>query len=518
MKVRLLPLLALATVAIALIAAGCGGSDDGGGSDPAALAPAASPVYIEASLQPDEAVASNVNALASKLAGIDDVGALIVEQLEDSALDSGEDFDFEKEVQPWLGENLGMALQEYDGDDFNGYTVAFQTTDTGAAQDFIDKTTADEVAEEGSYEGSDFKVEDDETTIGIVGDFVVVAENEESFKGAVDANDGESLADQDNFGTAIGAAPSGSLADVFVDIGALIEESGGTIDPEAQQFLETAGIEAKEATAIASLIPGADQIEIDFSTNAAGDSAPTGDASQLLGSLPGGSFAAFAASEFGNAFGEAIDSLDEAGIPGEIPPNRLKDTLKATGIDLEKISASIGNVALFAQGNTENNLTGAVVLETTNAKEAADTVSTIGTLLQVTGTRGVTALSGNGNGFSIRDPELGRQPLVVAAKGEKIAISYGLAASAQALTAGKSATLAQNPTFKAAGKALGEIPLSGFVSGPAALALAENLVPADDRAELEELQPVLEQIEFLAIGAGSSGDLATAKLIVGLTK
>jgi hypothetical protein len=518
MKARLLLILVLATAAIALLVAGCGGGDGSSGSDPAAVAPAKSPVFIEVALKPEGTLQKNIEALASKVAGIDDLGGLVVEELESSAIASGEDIDFAKEVEPWLGEKAGISLQEYDGEDFQGYAVAIQSTDTAATQDFIDKASADEVTEEGSYEGADFIVEDDENTVGIVGDFLVVAEDEAGFKAVVDAADGEALADDDAYTSAIGKAPSDSLADVFVDIGALIEESGGAVDPEAQQFLETAGIEPKEATATASLVPGSDQIEIDLSTNAAGDSPPTGDASQLLGALPGGSFAAFASADFGARLSEAVDRLDEEGIPGEIPPNKLKDTMKAAGIDLEKIGGSIGDVGVFAQGNTERNLTGAVVLETTNSKEATNTVSNIGLLLRATGTPGVTKIDGSAAGFSIRSADLGAQPIVVAAKGEKIAISYGLAASAQALTAGKSATLAQNPAFEAAGSALGDIPLSGFVSGPATLALIENMISPDDQAELEELRPYLDKVEYAAIGAGSSGDQATAKLIVGFSE
>lgn len=519
MKARLVLFLALATAAVALVMAGCGGGDGSSGSDPAAVAPPSSPVFIEVALQPEGTLAANVEALASKVAGIDDVGGLIVEQLEGSALDDGEELDYAKEVEPWLGEKAGISLQEYDGDDFQGYAVAIQSTDTTATQDFVDKRTADEVAEEGSYEGSDFLIEEgDGTAIGIVGDFLVVAEDEDAFKAVVDAADGEALADDDAYTSAIGNAPGDSLADVYVDIGGLVEESGGTIDPETQQLLETAGIDAKEATATASLVPGSDQIEIDFSTDAAGDSPPSGDASDLLGSLPGGSFAAFSSADFGARLSEVVDSLDEEGIPGEIPPNQLKDTMKAAGIDLEKIGSSIGDVGVFAQGNTEKNLTGAVVLETTSAKEATNTVSNIGLLLRATGTPGVTKIGGDAAGFSIRSDDLGNQPIVVAAKGEKIAISYGLAASAQALTAGKSATLAESPAFKAAKSALGEIPLSGFVAGPAALALVENLISPEEQAELEELRPYLDKVEYAAIGTGSSGDRATAKLIVGFSE
>jgi hypothetical protein len=519
MRVRLVSLLALAAAALALVVAGCGGGDDSSGSDPAAVAPAGSPVYIQVALKPEGTLKSNIESLVSKVAGIDNLGDLIVEELESSAISSDEELDFSKEIEPWLGEKAGISLQEYDGEDFQGYAVAIQSTDTGATQDFIDKQSADEEVKKGSYEGTDFLIEaDDDSAVGIVGDFLVVAEDEKSFKATVDASDGDSLADEETYTSAIGNAPDESLADVFVDVGGLIEESGGTIDPEAQQFLETAGIDAEEATAIASLVPGSDQIEINFSTNAAGDNAPVGDASEMLGSLPGGSFAALAGADVGAQLNEAIDSLDETGIPGEIEPNELKKALKEeAGIDLEQIASSIGDIGVFAQGNTENNLTGALVIESTSSKEATNTVSNIGLLLRATGATSITALSGDATGFSIRDPGID-QPIVVAAKGDKIAISYGLAASAQALTAGQGSTLAENPTFKAAGSALGDTPISGFVSGSAALALIENMLPPDEQAEFEELRPYLDKLEFIAVGAGTSGDLATSKLIVGFTE
>ncbi|HWC09118.1 MAG TPA: DUF3352 domain-containing protein, partial [Solirubrobacterales bacterium] len=281
MKVRLVHLLALATAAAALIVAGCGG-DDSSGSDPAAVAPADSPVFIDVAVRPEGDLQTNLEALAKSLAGIDDLGGFVIEQLEESAAGDGEEFDFEKEGEPWLGEKAGISLQEYDGEDFQGFVVAVATTDTGAAQEFVDGK-ADEVAEEPSYEGTDFKVEEDGEAVGIVGDFLVFAEDEASFKAAVDASNEESLADQDAYTSAVDAAPAESLANVFVDVGGLIEESGGAIDPETEGFLETAGIEPKDATALASVVPGSNQIEIDFATDLVGDDAPTGDASQLLG-------------------------------------------------------------------------------------------------------------------------------------------------------------------------------------------------------------------------------------------
>lgn len=515
MKVRLVHFLALATAAAALIVAGCGG-DDSSGSDPAAVAPAESPVFIDVAVRPEGELQTNLETLAKDLAGVDDLGGFVIEQLEESAAGDGEDFDYEKEVEPWLGEKAGISLQGYDGEDFQGFVVAVATTDTGAAQEFVDDN-ADEVVEEPSYEGTDFKVEEDEQAVGIVGDFLVFAEDEASFKAAVDASNEESLADQDAYTSAVDAAPADSFANVFVDVGGLIEESGGAIDPETEGFLETAGIEPKDATALVSVVPGSNQIEIDFATDLVGDDPPTGDASQLLGSLPGGSFAAFATTEFGKRLSEAIDQLDENGIPGELEPNELKSAMKAANIDLDRIGGSIEDLGAFAQGNTESNLTGAVVLTTTDAKEAKNTVSNIGLLLRASQTPGVTAISENGvSGFSIRADDLGGQPLVVAAKEEKIAISYGPGAAAAALTAGKSATLAENPAFKAAGDALGDTPLSGFIAGPATVALVENMLAPEEAAELAEVRPLLDKIEYIAIGTGSDGDLATSKLIIGL--
>lgn len=501
MRTHFVPVSVLAAIA-ALAVAGCGGSGGGSGADPAGVAPPKSPFYLEVAVQPEAEVGENVEALAEQIAGVDDLGGLIVEELESSAVDSGHKLDFATEIEPWLGEKGGIFFEHYAGEDFTDYGIAIETTDAGEAQDFIDKHPETESG----------------TKVGMIGDLLVIAENKATFDDAVAASEGESLADQDSFTSAIDQAVDGSFANLFIDVGGLIEQSGGTIDPDAKLFLESSGIDPEGATALASLVPGSNQIEIDLATNINGDRPAPGNASQLLAALPGGSFAAFAASEFGSRLSESIDSIDEQGIPGELEPGELKEAMKAAGIDLDKITASIGDIGVFAQGNTRNNLTGAVVLTTTDSKEATNTVSNIGLLLRASGTPGVTAISGKATGFSVRSADLGDKPLIVAAQGNRIAISYGPAASAQALTAEGGATLASNPEYEEAVASLGDTPISGFVDGPAALALASSLIPADKAEGFAEAKPYLENVAFAAIGAGSSGDLATAKLIIGLTK
>jgi hypothetical protein len=517
-KLRLVLPALLAAVA-ALFVVGCGGSSDdsSGGADPANVAPTQSPIFIGFTVRPEGETKENIDALAKEIAGVDNLGDLIVTELEDSAGDEGEELDFEKEVEPWLGDRGGLFLQEYEGEDFEGYGVAFQTSDEGAAKDFVDKQTKseDEAPAEGSYEGVDFKVEaDDGTTVGVFDGLVVLAEDEKIFKSMVDASNGENLGGEGAYTSAVANVPDQSAADVYVDIGALIEEAGGEIDSDTEVFLDSLGLEPDEATAVASLVPGASQVEIDLSTNLSGDEPPSGDASELLGSLPGTSVAAFASAEFGKRFNEGIDQIDEQGIPGEVPPHQLKKTLKQAGVDLESIASSIGDVGAYLTGNSQNSLGGAVVFETDSAEEAKNTVSNLGLFLRSTGTPGITKISEGASGFSVRSPELGRQPVVVVAKGSRMAIGYGLAPTLTAFQeSGK--TLSEAPAYGEALDALGDTPITAFVNGPSALNLASALVPSGEEG-FEEAKPYLQKIEYLALGSEASGDLATAKLIVGL--
>lgn len=516
-KLRLV-LPALIAALLALFVAGCGGGDDegSGSGDPASVAPATAPIFIGFTLQPEGETKQNIDALAKKIAGIDNVGDLIITELENSASEDGEELDFEKEVEPWLGEQGGLFLQEYEDDDFEGYGAAIQTTDEDAARDFVNKQVeaGDEESKDGSYEGVDFKVEEDETAIGVFDGFVVLAEDEAIFKSMVDASNGENLGGEGAYTSAVANVPDGSAADVYVDIGTLIKESGSEIDPDTRLFLDTAGIEPDEATAVASLVPGSDQIEIDFSTNLSGENPPAGDASELLGSLPGTSVGAFASAEFGKRFNEGIDQIDEQGIPGEIPPNKLKKTLKQAGIDLEAIAGSIGDVGVYITGNSESTLGGALVMETENDSQAKNTVSNVGLFLRSANISGVTAINGKASGFSIRSPEFGRQPVVVVSKGSRIVVGYGLAtALASFQESGK--TLADLPGYKEALSTLGNTPITAFVDGPPALNLAEALLPPGNE-DFEEAQQFLDKVDYVAVGSEASDELATAKLIVGL--
>jgi hypothetical protein len=520
-KLRLIAPVLAATI-VCLLAAGCGGGGDsgGGGADPAGIAPAKTPLYVDFTIQPEGETKENVEALAQKLAGVDDLGGLIVSKLEESAGEEGEEVDFEKEVKPWLGERAGFIYPKFEGGDFNDFAAAIQVTDGGEAEAFVDKhvESGDEKFEDGSFEGVDFKVGEDGTAVGLIDELLVIAVEEGTFKEVVTASKGESLADESAYADAVSKLPPDSAADAYVDIGNLIgeAEAGGELDQSTRLFFENAGVKLNEATAVASLVPGSDQLEIDVSSNAIGDNAPSGDASKLLESLPAGSVAALASAEFGKRLSEGIDQIDENGIPGQVPPHQLKQALKQSGIDLEAIAGSIGDVGLFVEGNSERNLGGAMVLTTDSATQAKNTVSNIGLFLRASGAPGVTAVSGKASGFSVRSPELGRQPVVVVAKGERIAIGYGLEGAMAGLE-GSGETLSESPLYKEAVSALGSTPIAAFVDGPAALKLASALVPPGEEG-FRKAKRYLTKIDYLAAGSEASDGLATAKIIVGVGK
>lgn len=515
-----LALVALVASSFALAAAGCGGGGGGSSaSDPASLAPAGSVVFVEGTLRPSGALKANVNEISRTIGGIEDLGKLIVSELESSAKDEGEPFDYATEVEPWLGERMGIFSKRLEDGDLSEPGFVIESTDTDATQRFIDRQVenSNDPIREASYEGVDYWVDSgDQTTIGLVGDFFVAGADERAFKDAVDASEGDSLADEGPYEEAIANATEGSLADAYVDVGALIEQAGDEIDEQALQALKGAGIDPSDATAVASLVPGSDQVEIELSGDLGDQEAPSGDASELLGSLPGDSFAAFAVSGFGEQLSEVIDELDKTGIPGEVPPNELKSGVRELGFDLDKVAGSLEDAGLFASGSNEGNVGGALVLTTGDSREVATAVSTVGALVRQSGTPGVTALSGKASGFSVRDPEeLGPQPLVVATKGDRVAIGYGLRPTLRGLAAGGGSALSGTPDYEAAVAALGETPISGFVDGPGALRLADSFVPSSETG-FEEAKRYLRSIRFVAIGSESAGDRVTAKLIVGL--
>jgi hypothetical protein len=527
--VRIYLTIPVLVVSLAIALAGCGsnaGSSDAGSSSSfdagSSLAKFASPgsvVFVEGEVKPEGEMKSNVDSITSTLTGEDNLGKFVASKLKDAALENGETFNYQREVEPWLGKAAGVAFKEVEASgDLSPPLIMIETEDKDATLKFL------ETHVKGS--GKDYEYTSynyvgintggpERNSIGVFDGALVIADNKATFKAAITATDGKSLADEAHFADAISAASEASFAKVYVDVGEAIEQSGNEFD-QAKEVLESSGIDPSEATAVASVIPGADQIEVDLSSDLGGEKAPSGDVSKLLGTMPAGAVAAFAVSGFGEQLEEAIDNLDESGTESGLPPNKLKSTLSEAGIDLDKIAASLEDAAVYVEGSDTESLGGAMVV-TADGEEAGEAIAGLGTLLRGAKVPGVTAVSGKASGFSLRGEELGRKPLVVIAEGGRIAIGYGLPETLRGLEAGSGATLSGNAAYKDAVSSLRNTPISAFVDGASALSLAEALVPRS-KTDFWEAVPYLKKIDYLALGAGDSDELATAKLIAGLEK
>ena len=509
----------------ALAIAGCGGDDGGGSSgDLAGYAPKESPVYIEGTIRPEGDLRENIEGLVSKVAGIDDPGQRIIDEI-NSELGAGEGdeegsgMSYEDDIEPWLGDEAAVFLGDFSGDDENtGVIIA--TTDSDEAQNFLDKIAdlAGDSLEKGEADGSNYLTSSDGETFGIVDDAVVFGGSLETFTAVAEASGGDSLEDVEDFSSLLDEAPDGSLANVYVDAEGFLSQVRTELDPETRAFLDSLGQQGDPGSALVSLVPEASAVEMQALSTAEGlmtDASP-----ELLQELPADAFAALVAPSVGAQLSAVIEQIDSAGIPGEVPPGQLNNALQRFGIDLTRIAESLGDVGFYVTGTDRSDLGGAIVVETDDAQRIAQTLNSVERLLRQRQVEGYQALPGNAAGFSIRDPEeLGPQPLVFLAQGDRIVVGYGETSAREAVAAGGGQTLAGNPVFQEASDALESVEPTGFVDLQALLALVESVRPdVTGEDDYQSARPFLDKFAYVVFGTGTEGDLATARFILGLTE
>jgi hypothetical protein len=513
-RISRLVLSLLAAVAAALAIAACGDdSGGGGGGDLASLAPAETPVFIQGVVRPEGELRTNIEDMVQNVAGIDP-GQQIVNQI-DSGL-AEQNLTWEDDISPWLGENAAIFISGFQGSEVETGAALVETTDTGAAEDFVAKLAETESdVREAEYDGISYRTDGD-TAVGLVDDVLVVGD-EQALKASVDASGGDSLADDSQFSETIDRAPSDSLADVYVNVDDFVAAVQRELDPQSKQFFEAFAGQSEGASALASaVVPSADRIEIDFLSNASGEDVEVGGVTDFLGSFPGDAWAAFAVPDVGARLSEAIDQVDRTGIPPDVPPGALKQQLSQAGFDVERLASAVGDVGLFVNGTDQATIGGALVVTTDDQAAAESALRDLSRLARESGTPGLRPTPG-GTGFTIRDPEeLGPRPLVVEAAEGRIVVAYGQGAADAALRGGGD-TLDSSETFGAAAEALGDAEPAGFVDFAPIIQLAESLGASED-PDYAVAKPYLDKLDFLAFGSGRDGDFLTTKVVLALTE
>lgn len=508
----------------ALVLAACGDDDSGGsaGPDPATVTPAGVPFYADAVVRPEGDQQEGVNEALGKLTGEEDPGAFIRSLLEAELEEEG--VSYSEDIEPWLGSTAGGFITELspDGESAEG-AVAIAFTDEGAAQDAIDKLveSSDDPAEEQTYEGVAYK-SDGEGAAGIVGDFLV-AGTRSGFEGAVDASNGDSLADDGAVSEALDSSVEESLFRAYVEGASLVEltTASGVLDKRDLKSIPEDQLAALEEGPI--VFSGALTAD-DATFEASGPAMEAGGsgAGELVSSLPSGAWLAFGVPMLGDAIEAGYESFlkgfeagFEAAGPSELfggqAPDIDAEVRDATGLDIARDFRWAGDVALFIQGTSLFELGAGLVIETADQQAATDAVEKLrSTLSKERSLR----ISETPDGFQISSQD--------APVGAEVAVTDGKVVVAGAGTTvddvlSPAETLADSEGFGTASDVLGDgLDPAFYLDFGTIASLVESTGQAGADPLLGQALAALDSLTYLIAGQGTEEDRSVGRAVLGI--
>ncbi|MDQ4143348.1 MAG: DUF3352 domain-containing protein [Actinomycetota bacterium] len=451
---------------------------------------------------------------------------------------------FEEDIDPWLGKQVAGFLSEAgDGAENEGEgAILVATDDADAALESLDEC-GDEVfqnAEDRTYEGTDYKFQEDGGAVGVVESHLVIG-TENAFKDVVDtAANGDSLEGSEKYEQATEPLTGDRVATFYLDSKALfsqLQEAGGLAPQELVAFESIYGM-ASDQPFSAALTLRSDAIVFEYAAGlpqgeAAEDITSAAKASltsDIVSQLPGGSWGAIGLGEFGQYIDKTLDLVSQFGPGGrEFIEEQIE---RETGLSLsEDILSWMGDLGIFVQGTSPTTVSGGVVIETKDAEASRTAIAALEKLarrekapVKDLGIPGV-------EGFAIQDP-FQPQPINVVAGDERVVIAYGDLATQQALES--STTLQEDETFNTAEAALGDgFTLSGYFEANAIQTLVEDSVlpsittldpttgqpiPNTDAQQTydDDVKPFIDPLSFVAFGSRLDGDTTLARFIVGV--
>ena len=286
----------------------------------------------------------------------------------------GEDFDYDRDVAPWLGERAGFwARPSKDREPLGVLLLA--ATDTEKAQASLEAVLerSDEQVSRHSHGDSDYLLDDDGVAAGVVGDFLAIGP-EAAFKRTVDAAAGDSLAETDEYGDAVGGLEDERLAHFWADTAGLFALARD-VDPEARARIDqlSALVPLDQMPPIAaSFTADGDHLAVEAKLRGADSTGfgplLAGGSTPLLQELPGDTWAAMGSADVGESLRTTIDGV--AGALGGLVARR--EIQRRTGLDLDRdLLGWIGDVGFFVRGTTSSTLDGGVVIQPTDEDAAA---------------------------------------------------------------------------------------------------------------------------------------------------
>jgi hypothetical protein len=504
--------MALAACAVVLVA-GCGGGGGGASDDLASLAPSDASLYLESVIRPEGGQRDAIESLASQVGGIQDPGAAIIARLNAVLAQTGPDVSYEKDVEPWLGGRAAIFFRSFQGDP-PPFAALVETTDSGAAQAFLEKVAAaGHEIKQATYNGVKYfqtSAEAGSIAVGVVGDFLAFGTLDE-FKAAVDASDGSSLADSSNFQDATATVPSDNLGLGYVDSSKAIDAISSTMSP-------------LEATALKPLLATLSSGPAGFSVSARPDEAsldvslPSGAlpplaGGDLVGKAPADVWFAIGAQNLGATLTDALDRVTKT-IPGAgVIESQIQ---RESGVDPREALSWMQDGYEFVGGTSENTIDIGLVIQSSDPQASSKDIAALRKKFQADADAklGPPTLQGADAGFSASAPE-SPQAIEVDQVGDQVVAALGPGQPAEnALHPER--VLADEPSFVAGQGALGaDFEPLAFISLPSFLVVAEKGGQASDPQYLAA-KPYLEKLDYVMIGSRTDAGRTTVRFVVGV--
>ncbi|HUB73746.1 MAG TPA: DUF3352 domain-containing protein [Solirubrobacteraceae bacterium] len=549
-----------------LLLSGCGSSGGGTSADPAGAVPAAAAVYAGATVRPTGAQQADALSVAHALTHQADPYLKLLGALQTPGSPR---LNFAREVAPWLGPHAGAFLTSLSsagaltgvlmhgllggsgagafpfGSGAAQGAIVLDTSDASKARSFLDKQAARAHAHAASYRGISYEVASGGVAFGLVHDFAVIG-SEAGLHAVIDTtHGGPSLAGAGQYAKLTGAAPSDTLAHLYVN--AVAGGSGAGDGAGGQEGLSgLLGVLGGSPQLNVSLVAAKSSVALDADTLGAGAQAGgllavSPQAAQALDSLPGESWLALGLGELGASIGrdahelEALTALGSAlGSSAPLAPSTgfsLDSLLQGLITPLRTLGANtaaarrdfaswMGSAGVFASGASLLELRAGVVIDSKDPARSRAAVGELAAQLRKAGVA-VSPVSIRGTEAAV-GVRLNGVPVVLdvadgrAADGQsKFVLGLGEESVGTALD--PPSTLAASPARRAAASALGEgIEPSAIVEFPTMLSLLEGV-------GLLEQPPVSALVPYLraatTLDGGSSrlgGGVQRYKLVLGV--
>ena len=460
---------AIAVATAALVAAGCGGGS--GASDAAKNAKALDYVpkdalgYVIVNTDFDGDAWKQFDDLA---VAFDEDFKSVGSQVEKSfSTDSDDKIDFEKDVEPWLGENAGAAVLSVGGDE--GATDAealiwIEITDRAKFEDFAKDRGAKKDGSEGDF---DIWADGDDTFLAVSDDLVITTDGTKKDLTSIVSYDGDSITDAEGVDDVAGEVEGDTLA-AFVLSGPGLRAAVKDVDQ--LESLSNAK-ELKEFDGL-SFGFGAEDDGFRIHGYAGGIGEVKNASNDVFKDLPGTSLLAVGGNDLGGTIKEAAETLGEDNAQVQQSVGALSGAL---GVDLDDLAEAFsGEFALSIAGGDEvlgqiaggamgaamgagvGGVDPAAIAKTgslTLAFEAGDTTAEtmdklVGAVGGLTGA-GAAPKSGTSGDFETKTFTAGGLPVTAASSDDVAALSVGTDVFAK----WGEDTLGDNEAFKDAWKA-----------------------------------------------------------------